>query len=513
MNKRVLLVLLLVLCGLASGCPKASDTPTSSQSTTSSSQKQSTTPAAEKQSTHEASEETDPVASDPSADTKENRQPATPRKTDTDWPSFLGSTGDSKSTETGILTKWPENGLKIVWQRPLGTSYGIGSVANGRYYQFDRTDETIHLDCLEAKTGKQLWQFKYSTEYEDLFGYEGGPRSSPVIDGNRIYLFGVEGMLHCLNSETGKLIWKSDTTKEFGVVQNFFGVGSTPVIEGDLLIALVGGSPAESQTLAPGDLGRVSGNGSGIVAFDKYTGKIRYKISDELASYASPVLATIDKRRWCFVFARGGLIGFDPVLGKIDFHYPWRAKSLESVNASTPVVIGDEVFISETYGPGSSLLKAQPGKVTVVWNDDPRKREKAMLAHWNTPIYHDGYLYGCSGRHTENADLRCIEWKTGKVMWTVPRTTRVSLMYADQHFIWLGEFGDLLMFKANPKKFEPTAQHLYRATAGANIPQGVTPPQLLKYPCWAAPILSHGLLYVRGSDRLLCLELIPAKSS
>jgi hypothetical protein len=97
-------------------------------------------------------------------------------------------------------------------------------------------------------------------------------------------------------------------------------------------------------------------------------------------------------------------------------------------------------------------------------------------------------------------------------MWSVPRTTRLSLIYVDQHFISLGEFGDLLMFKANPEKFEPTTHHIYRATATKGIPAGVTPPQLLKYPCWAAPMLSHGLLYVRGSDRLLCLELIPAKS-
>ena len=109
-------------------------------------------------------------------------------------------------------------------------------------------------------------------------------------------------------------------------------------------------------------LGRVDlaeGNGTGIVAFDKLTGKVKYKITDELASYASLKLATIDMRRWCFAFCRGGLVGFEPATGKVDFEYPWRARILESVNASMPVVVGREVFISETYGPGSTLLHAR----------------------------------------------------------------------------------------------------------------------------------------------------------
>ena len=137
-------------------------------------------------------------------------------KPGSDWTTFLGPGGNSKSTEKGALTKWPEAGLRIVWQKPLGTSYGIGSVSKGRYYQFDRTENTAHLDCLDAKTGKRLWQFSYLSDYEDIFGYDGGPRSSPVIDDDRVYLFGVEGLLHCLNTETGKVIWKVDTAKEFG---------------------------------------------------------------------------------------------------------------------------------------------------------------------------------------------------------------------------------------------------------------------------------------------------------
>ena len=309
-------------------------------------------------------------------------------------------------------------------------------------------------------------------------------------------------MLHCVRVQDGKRIWRVDTTKDFGVVQNFFGVGSTPVIEGDLLIAQVGGSPPGSPETYSG---RVTSNGSGIVAFDKLTGKVRYKVADELASYASPVLATIGKRRWGFMFARGSLVGFEPTTGKIDFQYPWRSKKLESVNASNPVVVGNQVFISETYGPGSSLLKVREGGYDVVWADDLKKRDKAMQTHWNTAIHHEGFLYGSSGRHESNAELRCIEWTTGKVRWSKPELARSSLLYVDGHFVVLSEDGVLRLIRATPEKYDLVSE--VTLTEGSKE-AGAPDVQLLRAPAWAAPVLSHGLLYVRGRGRLVCLELI-----
>ena len=229
-------------------------------------------------------------------------------------------------------------------------------------------------------------------------------------------------------------------------------------------------------------------------------------IADELASYASLKLATIGERRWCFAFCRGGLVGFEPASGKVDFHYPWRAPILESVNASMPVVVGDEVLISETYGPGSSLLHVSPGKADVLWRDD-RRRDKAMQTHWNTPVYVEGYLYGSSGRH-ESAELRCIEWKTGKVLWNQPGMGRSSLLHVDGHFLCLGEFGQLWLLKVNPEKFEQVAAIDFADPAESQKLVGDGQP-VLTPPCWAAPIIAHGLVYLRGKDRLICLEMIP----
>jgi outer membrane protein assembly factor BamB len=421
--------------------------------------------------------------------------PGGTRKQGVDWPRFLGPTGDSVSPEKGIISPWPKEGLRVVWHKQLGMGYGMPTISEGRLFLSDRHGDKSRLTCMNSETGDELWRFEYAMEYEDYYGYNNGPRCSPVIDGDRVYTYGVEGMLHCRRVADGSAVWKVDTKADFGVIQNFFGVGSTPVIEGDLLIAQVGGSPKGSDE-TPFPL--LKGNGSGVVAFDKLTGKVNWKATDELAGYAGPVLATINGRRLCFIFARSVLVALDPSTGNVDFHFPWRARSVESVNASNPVVIGDKVFLSETYGPGGALLKVKPGGYDVLWTDADKGREKRMMCHWNTPIYHDGYLYGCSGRHTQNAELRCIELATGRVMWSVPDLTRTSLLMIDGHFICLGEDGMLYLLKVNPQKYEEISRWEMQK-----------PP--LDYPCWAAPIVAHGLLYVRSKDRLVCLELIPAK--
>jgi hypothetical protein len=243
---------------------------------------------------------------------------------------------------------------------------------------------------------------------------------------------------------------------------------------------------------------------------------VKYSITDELASYSSTKLATIGDREWCFQLCRGGLVAFEPHSGKVDFHYPWRSDLLESVNASTPVVVGDEVFISETYSIGSSLLTIRPGNpegYEVVWKDRERSRDKAFRAHWNTPIHVDGYLYGASGRNSPDADLRCIEWKTGKVMWTKETFDRSSLLYVDGHFINLGEFGALQLLKVNPQQCEVVSEVILRRDGPGTDPIDGGPRRLLRSPCWAAPILAHGLLYVRGDDRVVCLELIKSRKN
>jgi outer membrane protein assembly factor BamB len=414
-----------------------------------------------------------------------------------DWPGFLGPARDGKSAETGIRSDWSD-GLPILWYVEVGEGYSAPSVAAGRLFVFDRVGGAIggraRLRSLNAETGTELWRSEYPTDYQDYYQYSNGPRASPVVDGDRVYTFGVEGRLRCHRVIDGELLWEVDTAARYGVVQNFFGAGSTPAVEGDLLIAQVGGSPPNSP---PIHSGAVRPNGTAVVAFDKRTGGVRYSVGAQLASYAAVKLATVGERRWGLVFARGGLLAFEPTTGEIDFFYPWRAPILESVNAATPVVVGDQVLITETYGVGASLLAIRPGGYEVIWKDPPR-RGQSLAAHWATPIYHDGVVYGSSGRNSGDAELRAVRFETGEVLWSEPRLKRSTLLSVDGHLVVLSEDGVLRLLRQNPEKYELVAE-LTVEEAGKS---------LLNPPAWNAPVLSHGILYVRGKDRLVALELI-----
>ncbi len=410
-----------------------------------------------------------------------------------DWPSFLGLHRDGKSAETDLLDEWPDGKLPVVWTADVGEGYGSGSVANGRYYHFDRMDDQARLRCLNAESGQPLWQFTYPTSYGDMYGFDGGPRASPVVDDERVYILGVEGQLHCLDARSGQVKWKVDTTKAFGVIQNFFGVGSTPLVHNNLLITMIGGSPASAQDLPPNQLDRVEPNGSAIVAFDKFDGSVQYKTGDDLASYSSPVVAEINGQTVGLAFCRANLIAFDPDHGDLRWTFGWRAIKYESVNASTPVIWDNKILITESYGPGGALLEVNNGSVKPIWSDK-NKRDQVAACHWCTPIVKGGFAYLSSGEKLNRAELRCVELSTGKIQWTQGGLSRVSLTLAGDLIVGLAENGRLFSLRPTAEKFEIISE--YR------------PGDLrLVGPCWAAPILSHGLLYVRDKSKVVCFDL------
>ena len=428
-------------------------------------------------------------------------KPLPPGAVTHDWPSFLGPTHNAVSTETRLSRVLPP---PLVWEFPKGTSYASPAIGGGRLLFIHRTGDEEIVECLHPETGARQWQFRYPTAFEDRYGYNNGPRASPVIDGQLVYTVGAEGKLHCFDLASGKVVWKRDLRTDYKVPQDFFGTASTPLVEGRLLVVNVG---------APG--------GPCVVGFDKATGREIWRAgSDWGPSYASPVPAVIHGRRRIFVFAggdseppTGGLLCIDPANGRVDFAFPWRSRTYESVNASCPVVFDNKVFVSASYRAGGALLEVRPDFThRVLWTT------QEFGLHWNTPIYRDGYLYGFDGRNEPDASLACIDAATGKAVWreitewddTVQTQTGVrrlpmsiyrgSLMAVDGQFLCLGEIGHLLWLDLTPKGYRQISRGWLFAARES----------------WALPVLSRGLLYVvqntrdtlnGTTPRLLCYDL------
>lgn len=419
-----------------------------------------------------------------------------------DWPGFLGPSGNGRSSLAPLPTRWPESGPRIAWHLELGEGYGPPAVALGRAVVFDRFGPQTRLRALAAETGRLLWQQTAATDYTDMFGYDGGPRAAPVIADDAVLTYDPEGRLVCRALADGSLRWEVDTAARYHVIPNFFGVGVAPLVidgaAGRLVVVPVGGSPPGTRPAAPDRLDTVRGLDSGLVAFDLETGAERWRASAELASYSSPMVARIGGRPRIVTWMRDRLLLVDPAQGAVLDSLRFRADELFSVNAANPVVVGSEILLSETYGPGSALVDAAGDRLRIVRTDPPGSRPaRSLRSHWGTPVFHEGHLFGSSGRHAGDAQLVCVDWATGQATWHEPGLGRASLALADGHLIVLGEYGDLILARANPERYEEVARTRLRDKGS----------ELLVPPCWAAPVIARGLLFVRGRGRIVCVDL------
>ena len=446
-----------------------------------------------------------------------------------DWGTFLGPTGNGRSSLKGMTVPWPAGGPRIVWHSKLGEGYCGPAVAQGRCVICDRVGQEIRIRCLAAETGQELWLERYPTDYVDTFGYDGGPRSAAVIVEDAVITFGPEGRLECRSLADGASRWQVDTSTAYHVVRNFFGVSAAPLVVDiggkRLVVVQVGGSPAGAAPPSPERLDLVKGLDSGLVAFELATGRECWRSSDQLASYSTPVRATLDGRDSILAWMRDRFLVVDPATGGVRADFRWRADELFSVVAASPVVAGNEVLLSETYGPGSVLLAVTAAGLKPVRRDAVGSRpNRSLKSHWATPVLHNGHLYGSSGRNAGDALLVCADWKTGGILWSESGLGRSSLTGVEDHLIVLGEFGDLVLVKATPDAYTEVSRT--RLVAAATDTQNATRQttespggtqesgvELLVAPCWAAPVIAHGYLYVRGQGRLICLDLLPTKTN
>jgi outer membrane protein assembly factor BamB len=386
-----------------------------------------------------------------------------------DWPQFLGPTRNGVSPETGLETSWPKQGPRVVWEREVGFGWSGPVVAGSRLILFHRQGDEEIVAGLDAVTGKEQWKFAYPTGYVDDFGKDTGPRATPLIAGKHVYTLGAEGKMHCLDVTNGKKVWDRALNDEYKAAKGFFGVATSPVLEGDLLLVNVGGRDA------------------GIVALNKDTGKEVWRATKDAAGYSSPVVATIEGARHALFLTREGIVSLDPSGGNVRFRKHWRSRNSASVNAASPVVVANEVFFTAGYDTGAILLTAKKDKFDEIWSND-----ETLSCHYGTPIYHDGRLYGFHGRQDirPGASLRCIDWKTGKVQWSKDRFGCGSMIGTANLLVILHENGDLVLVEATAKEYKELARA-----------------RVLGPDCRAQIALANGRLYARDTKKLICLEL------
>lgn len=440
-----------------------------------------------------------------------------------DWPWFLGPRHTGESGETGIVLDWTAGPPPVLWKQAIGTGYSAPSLLGDRLVIHHRQGKQEIISCRRRSSGEELWQYTYESAFEDPYGYNNGPRCSPVLTDRYCFTLGAEGMLCCVSLQDGSLVWKNDLKATFQLPEWFFGMGCSPLLDGERLIVLVGGQP-----------------NSGVVAFDTATGKVLWEAvgkqtwdgtetpegnkyawtgEEMVVSYSSPMIAEIHGRRHLLCLVRQGLVSLDPETGATNFHWWFRSRVHESVNAARPIVVADQIFLSAAYQVGSALLKVSPDgrAVSPVWSD-----RSNLLAHWSTPIHVDGCVYGFSGRHENEGELRCVRLQDGGLQWSTsgfdgdltnlrvnrangkvvdsetgkeipyPFFGRGSLTRVGDRFIVLGERGTLAVVDVNRDRF---------------VERGRFSLDEIGNPAWVAPVVSDGKLYLRSENWLVCLDL------
>lgn len=385
-----------------------------------------------------------------------------------DWPQFRGPNRDGVYASQPTVPPFPAAGPELVWERAIGAGFSAPVVSGGRVVIFHRQGNQEVAEALRAADGASVWKFSYETGYRDDFGFDNGPRATPVIEDGKVYTFGAQGRLHCIDLETGAKVWSVDAHRDFGVRKGFFGAASTPLVMGGKLLANIGGR-----------------DGAGIVALDSESGETLWKATGHEASYSSPVVARLDGRTVAVFFTREGLAVVEPDAGKVQYERRWRSRSNASVNAATPIVAGEHVFLSASYGTGAVMMRLCNREIEELWSG-----EGVMDNHYSSSVLLDQTLYGFHGRQEYGQSLRAVDLEKGKVLWSQDSIRPGSVTRVGDRLLLLLESGELVLAKAGRERFEEVsrAQVLARETR-------------------AFPAVANGLFLARDQDTLVCLRL------
>lgn len=387
-----------------------------------------------------------------------------------DWPQVLGPNRDGVANNETLLAQWPKAGPDTNWEVPVGQGFAGVAVQQNRVYLFHRRGSNEVLECLNADTGKSLWQSSVQCRYAGGYSSDSGPRCVPLIDGQFVYTFGVAGTLRCVDITNGDEVWKRETWTDFKAPEGYFGAGSSPAIVDGLVIVNVGGRGE-----------------SAVVAFDAATGDTKWKSFEDTASYSSPIVASIGGMKHLLVVTRMHTLSLNPVDGKVRFEFPFGMRG-PTVNGATPVIVKDHVFVSSSYRVGSVLAK--------ITNGEPKltdSGEELLATQYATPIQKDGLLYAIDGRQDSgDAVVKCIDPLRQKVLWQKPGFEYGSMIGVGDDLLFLTCGGELIRIAAKSTGYEERD----RSTVLNSTPRG-----------YRLPAISNGRLFVRDNDSLKCLQV------
>lgn len=387
-----------------------------------------------------------------------------------EWPQWRGPLRNGLSNETGLLKQWPEKGPAVTWSiANLGEGYGSVAIRADRIYvqgtSGTASEAKSTVFCLNRADGKTIWSVPFGARVEQDKG--NGPRSTPTLDGDKVYVLTENGDLACLKTSDGSRVWGKNILKEYGASNPRWLISESPLIDGNRLI------------VSPG------GRGAGIVALDKTTGTEIWRtkeLGDE-AAYSSCIAADVGGVRGYINFTSTAAVGVRASDGKLMWSY--GSANNRVANCATPVFADNKVFFSSAYGTGGALLNLTAEKGEVKATETYFTKE--MQNHHGGMVLVDGYLYGFS-----NAILTCIEFNTGKVMWKDRSVGKGSISYADGMLYLLGEKQMVGLAEANPKAY---------------VEKGRFPINDRGWDSWAHPVIVGGKLYIRNQNELTCYDV------
>ncbi|WP_439621653.1 PQQ-binding-like beta-propeller repeat protein [Gemmata sp.] len=385
-----------------------------------------------------------------------------------DWPQFRGPDRTGISKETGLLKAWPKDGPAKLWQvKGLGLGFGTPAVASGMIFGMGTRDEKDGVWALKEADGSELWFTPIDEARKP--NQNNGPSGTPTFDNGKLYTISSKGKLACLDAKTGTVAWQADFVKDFGGGIPGWGYCESPLIDGDKLVCTPGKKNA-------------------IVALNKNTGEVIWKSAlpkDEGAQYSSVLAAEIGGQRQYVQFLKGGVVSVGASDGAFLWRYDHPANG--TANCSMPLVAGGMVFAASAYGTGGGMALVEKKGDTFEAKEE--YFDKAMQNHHGGMVLIDGYVYG-----TGSNALRCVELKTGKVMWEERKPGKGSVTFADGMLYCRNEgSGKVFLVEANPKEY---------------VEKGVlTQPDRSKNSAWAYPVVASGKLYLRDQDVLLCYDV------